>query len=335
MFKDLFNNNWFVSLVSLFFAVLLVISVGNGNSSVNGSPNNTNASIESSVTISNVPVVLGQHDEGTFVSGMPETVSVRLSGPRNIINQLSVENFTVTTESLVGIEPGTRAIRFLAEGLPDTVDYKVTPDLFYAKISTKETMEADVAFELADNLIAEGYMVGNIILDTDQVTLSGSSDEMAKINQVKIVISADVPQTADFSQAYRVQVLDAEGNPLDINISQDEVIASVEVLSTTSQLPIRILGQGEKEGYSYDYQLLSSPTLQVSGQATQAHTGVNLIVDVSDLTASNTVVGYFEPIEGLTFGTDSAEVQVRVTAPAEETTQTDNTETTIEETTGA
>lgn len=322
MFKRLFDNNWFVSIISLFSAILLTLSVSNTNT-INSSANqNTNASIESSVTISNVPVQLGDHEEGTFVSGMPETVSVRLTGPRNIINQLSVENFVVKTESLIGAQAGNRSIRFEAEGLPESVEYKVTPDLFYGKISTKETMDVDLTYELADNVIGQGYMAGNISLDVQQVTLSGSSDEMAKVDQVKVVITADQPQTATFSQSYRVQVLDKDGKPLDINISQDQVTVTVEVLPTTAQLPVEIVPTGEQEGYSYSYSLVGNGTVQVSGQASSAYISANLYIDVSQLTQSATVTGYFETMEGLILATNSMDVQVTVTANQASTSET-------------
>ena len=123
MKESIFDNIWFVRIISLAFALFLYAFVSSENSDqFQAISNQQFASIETSETISNVPVYLGEHDEDVFVSEMPESVTVKLTGPRNIITQVTVEDFIVQTEDIRGIDTGRQTIRLIAIGLPEEIE---------------------------------------------------------------------------------------------------------------------------------------------------------------------------------------------------------------------
>lgn len=337
MKRELFAKNWFVSLVSLFFAILLFISVSNESNAFNSVvQNNNSASLESTVTISNVPVHLGEHDEGTFVSGMPETVSVRLTGPKNIISQLSVENFKVVTESLKGVQTGIKTIRFTVEGLPEKVEYKVTPDLFYGTISIKETVTKEIEYEVDEAVVAQGYQLMGVALSASEVVLSGSKEEIDKINRVLVTIQTAQPQTATFEEYYRIQILDADGMPLDINASPEEVSATVNIAIKEIQKPLMIVPIGEQNFYKYQYTWVDQSEVVVSGDRANEIESVNLLVDVSQLMKSGVITGTIQGIEGITITPQKINVQVTMIPINQETNTNESTmevTTVIEDTT--
>lgn len=321
MKNSLFDNNWVVGLISLFFALVLFVSVANENNTLASlALNNNSASIDSTVTISNVPVHLGEYDEGTFVSGMPETVSVRLSGPRNIINQISEENITVQTESLVGKKAGVSSIRFEVIGLPDSIEYKVTPDLFYGTISTKETLTKAVEYEIADGTLADGFEVDTVELNINEVTLSGSADEINKVARVLIQIFADKPQSTSFTQNYRVQILDKDGNPLDVNPSETEITATVNLKAKAKEVSLNIVPVGENETLQYHYELTNTQTVSISGTNIENIESLNVIVDVSELVTSGNVVGVIDLVDGITVSPETVDVAVTISETGAETT---------------
>lgn len=329
MKNSLFDNNWMVGLISLFFALVLFVSVANENNSLASlALNNNSASIDSTVTISNVPVHLGEHDEGTFVSGMPETVSVRLSGPKNIINQISEEDITVQTESLVGKKAGVSSIRFEVIGLPDSIVYKVTPDLFYGTISTKETLTQPVEYEIADGTLAAGFEIDSVELNINEVTLSGSADEINKVARVLIQIFADKPQSTSFTKNYRVQILDKDGNPLDVNPSETEITATVNLREKTKTVGLNIVPVGENESFQYHYTLSNIQTVSISGDNIANIDSLNVIVDVSDLVTSGNVLGVIELIDGISVSPETVDVTVTVNNQQTETNVESN-ETTV------
>ena len=68
-------------------------------------------SVDTTETISNVPVKLGKHDDDIFVSQLQETVTVTLTGPKNIVSSLASGNLVVQTEDLTGIETGQQTLK--------------------------------------------------------------------------------------------------------------------------------------------------------------------------------------------------------------------------------
>lgn len=298
MKQSVFDNIWFVRIISLVFALFLYAFVSSENSDqFQAISNQQFASIETSETISNVPVYLGDHDEDVFVSELPESVTVKLTGPRNIIGQVTIEDFIVQTEDLRGIETGRQTIRLIATGLPEEVDYQITPVRHVVQISRRETITVPVDYIIDENLIAEGYKIGEVNLSLAEVTLTGRAETIAEIEQVVIKINSEKPQTENFIQKYRLQILNNEGQLLDINASATEIDADVEVLPITKEVGLTIVPVGENpEKYTYTYEF-SGPSvvnLQASQSVLDLINGINVSLDVSALTESGTVAGYLE-----------------------------------------
>lgn len=342
MKNSIFNNIWVVRGVSLLFALFLYVFVTAENSDqFQVMSNQQFASVETSETISNVPVYLGEHDEGVFVSGLPESVQVRLTGPRNIITQVTVESFLVQTEEITGINPGTHTIRLIATGLPEEVDYQITPARVVVQIASRETVTVPIEYVVDDNVAAAGYRVSQVTLAPTEVTLTGKEATMAEIEQVLVKITQETPQTANFSQAYRLQILDSEGQLLDINADLTEIEAHVEITPQQKEVPLTIVPYGENiEQYSYGY-AFSTEVSSVLVHADQAILdqleSIQVVVDVSNVMNSQVVTGTLELPEGV-IGTDIQQIEVAIeVTPHQVESESDvisdsrETETTVEE----
>lgn len=298
MKNSFFDNIWFVRIISLVFALFLYAFVSSENSDqFQAISNQQFASIETSETISNVPVYLGEHDEDAFVSELPESVTVKLSGPRNIIAQVTIEDFIVQTEDIRGISTGRQTIRLIATGLPEEVDYQISPIRHVVQISRRETITVPVEYLIDENLVPEGYEVGEVNLSPAEVTLTGKAETIAEIEQVVIKISRDVPQTENFIQTYRLQILNSEGQLLDINASATEIDADVEVRPLIKEVGLTVVPTGENsETYDYTYELMGQTAVEIQANQTvldQLAT-INIMVDVSTLTESQTIIGFLQ-----------------------------------------
>lgn len=318
MKQSVFDNIWFVRIISFVFALFLYAFVSSENSDqFQAISNQQFASIETSETISNVPVYLGDHDEDVFVSELPESVTVKLTGPRNIIAQVTIEDFIVQTEDLRGISTGRQTIRLIATGLPEEVEYQITPVRHVVQISRRETITVPVDYIIADNLVAEGYKIGEVNLSLAEVTLTGKAETIAEIEQVVIKISSDSPQTENFIQKYRLQILNSEGQLLDINASATEIDADVEVRPIVKEVSLSIIPVGENpEKYTYAYKFSGPATvnLQANQSVLDQINGINVSVDVSVLTETGTVTGYLElPETIISSSIDQSEVLVTLT----------------------
>lgn len=316
MKNSIFNNIWVVRGVSLLFALFLYVFVTAENSDqFQVMSNQQFASVETSETISNVPVYLGEHDEGVFVSGLPESVQVRLSGPRNIITQVTVESFVVQTEEITGIASGTHTVRLTATGLPEEVDYQITPARVVVQIASRETVTVPIEYVVDDNVAASGYQVSQVTLGATEVTLTGKEATMAEIEQVLVRITQETPQTANFSQAYRLQILDSEGQLLDINADLTEIEAHIEITPQQKEVPLTITPYGENlDQYSYSY-AFSTDVSSALAHADQAVLDqlefIPVVVDVSNVTDSRAVTGTLELPEGV-IGANIQQIEVAV-----------------------
>lgn len=314
MKKGLFENKWAVRLISLVFTIFLYMFVASENNALifQSAANQQFASINVTETIDNVPVTVGPIAENTFISGLPESVQVRLTGPRNVINQVLDKEISVQTEDLTEIPPGTQQIQFIIEDLPDSVDYQITPSRRYVKISQLEEITSEVDYEIDPSAIASGYEVGEVVLDPSTVQLTGDAETIQQIDRVFITITHSQPADSDFTGSYHLQIVNAEGEVLDVNSNISEIEVEVKVIQPQSEVGMHIIPFGEdRAAYTYNYEITTPSSLVFQGNQS-AIDSIGVVADVTGLTESQTISGQLQIPEGVTIISD-ANVQIAVT----------------------
>ncbi|UUX32986.1 CdaR family protein [Fundicoccus culcitae] len=303
MKKPSFDNVWVVRGVALLFTLLLYVFVTSGNNQQFQSASNQQfASVDSSETISNVPVFLGEHDDDLYISGLPDTVAIRLTGPRNLISQLSIDNFRVETEDLTNLPTGSRAIRLLAVGLPEDINYEISPSQVIVRLSRKATITVPVEYEIVDGTIAEGYEVSHVTMDPSEVELTGDSAKIENVKQAIIRIVSEEPMSESFSAQFRLQILDEDDNLLDVNTSTGEIQVDIEVVPQRVNIPLRISPRGENlQTFSYNYSFADANQVEIVAEPDLVNQlGVlDVVVDVSGLTETAIVTGVINVPENI------------------------------------
>ena len=332
MDKKLFDNIWAIRLISLLSAIMLVAFVQTENYGARREATQS-ASLEASETISNVPVSLGEHAEDIFVSGLPETVTVKISGPRNLISQITADNFRVEAQGLQGLEPGSHTIRLVAVGLPEKVNGTVTPSRAVVQIDYKETLTLPINYEIGENAIAKGYTLKNIQITPQEVVLTGRSETIQQVHDATILINPQTPINKSFKQTYSLQIRNEAGQLLDVNADVYEVSASITVEKANNELPLTLVPQGEQEKYMYQYHLLNGATVAVEGdpEVIQQTSALEVYVDVAELTQTQTVIGYIQAVPGLTLSASEVEVEVIITSPSVESNASSSENSQVEE----
>ncbi|UPQ86315.1 CdaR family protein [Ignavigranum ruoffiae] len=324
MNKKTFNNVWFIRLISLLFSIFLYIFVSSENAvPLRSIKNQEFASVNITETISNVPVYLGKTDGETFVSGVPETVDVRLTGPKSIINQVSSETLRVETEDLTDMPTGSKSIRYLVMDLPDEIDYQVTPSRTIVQISRRESVKKTIEYEVDPQAIAEGYQVSQVNLKPYEVTLTGTDKIIKEIDRVFINITSQDKQSKNFTGTYAIKIVDKNGNLLDVNANIMDIKAEVVVEPIVGDVSLNIVPQGEHhENFTYTYEFVDQNMVSIQGSADIQ--SLDVIVDVSSLTSSQTVIGRVDLPEGVEL-IGNSEIKVHVSLHAlEADTQTDS-----------
>ena len=326
-----YDNKWFLRIASLVFAVFLYGMVQASSPSVTSLSNLQQVvSVDTTETISNVPVKLGKHDDDIFVSQLQETVTVTLTGPKNIVSSLASGNLVVQTEDLTGIETGQQTLKLEIPGLPDSVKYQINPSRVVVQVARRKTVTVPVEYEIEEGTIASGMEVGNVTLNPSQVELTGNEENINKVKRAYIRISNTTAHNRTFTGKFKLQVVDADNKLLDVNANVSEVEAHVELNAQQRKtVNLVVAAQGESNSYRYQYQLVDASQIALQGSASILENirNIKVNVDVSNLTSSATLKGQLELPEGVTANL-SGPVSVAVTVTPITTDTSDTTSST-------
>ena len=314
MDKNVFQNTWFIRIASLFFAIFLYIFVSSETASVpiHVIKNQEYASVNVTETISNVPVYLGKTDPETFVSGVPEAVDVRLTGPKNIINQVTSETIRVETEDLRNVQTGSKAIRYLVTNLPEDVDYQVTPSRTIVQISHRKTVNVPVSYEVDPGAIDSKFEVVDVKINPQEVTLTGNDQIIDDVDQVFIKILSNEANKENFKGTYPIQIVDKDGNLLDVNASSSDIEVEVIVApkGQTAKVSLNAVGEN-RANFNYTYEF--ETTNEVKIRSLHRIPAVEGTVDVSGLTTDTSLPVKVNLPKGVKFiGEQLLSVYVRI-----------------------
>lgn len=329
------ENPWVSKLIALFFAIVLFSFVAYENQSRNLSTNPTDgASITSSEVITNLPIDINIDRDAYFVSGIPETATIRLEGPQAILTQtLATQNFTIETPDLDELGPGNHTIELEVEGLSNQLEYSIMPAEVMLQIEEKRVEDYDVRVEFNEFAhLGDGYRAEEPTLSNETVTISGALSTMEEISDVMVVVMPDGGSiTEDIEMTLNVLVLDDTGDPLNVNISPQQIDVSIPVIGTQRTLPIVLEESGvPSDDYEYELEIAQGEpeNVTITGESDIIEELNNFIleVDVSGVTESTIRTIPLNLPEGIS-GTQPEELDVLIrvnSADADETDETDN-----------
>lgn len=278
----------------------------------------------------NVPVVLDGssilESRGLMlISNSDVHLDLELSGNRTDLNQLSRDNITIIA-NLSGITTaGEHTVRYDIS-YPGSISSGITPlNLDSQQITvviaewTKKSVPVEVEYKGA---LPENYTTDrqNVALDHNKVTLSGPKDVIDRITEAVIYVDLD-NRTQNFSQTCELSFRDKdkkEVTELDhVTSNTANITASMQVsMFKTIDIVVEVLPGGglTEEDISYE---LARNELIVAGtaQALKDLDQITLTVDLSKLTASQTLTFDIELPEGVTNITGVPQVGVDVTIP--------------------
>lgn len=280
----LLRNRFVIAFLSFVSAIVLCAYVYANVAALSTTQSNT-ASVVTTKTVTNVPVKIVDTSNSKYVSGVPETVVVHLSGPRNLLLQLNEQTIGVETTDLAALNHGTNTLKFEVVGLPVQVTGEVLSGDVEVTIEPLATMEVAVVGVVPENIVADGYMVRNVTTNPEKVTLTSSAAELAKVSRVTATIPTTTQvQNETFTQSnINVVVQDAAGNILDIKVSRP-VSVNVQLINKEVDADIVLSLLHQKSNYTYAIQSQSQSQTTVVKSA-DVPTTLNAIIDVANLEA--------------------------------------------------
>ncbi|WP_448668677.1 CdaR family protein [Aerococcus viridans] len=321
MINKFYNNRIALLILSLFLSILMFVYVKAEQYSENPVSFFQNVSEATTETIYNVPVYIDGNVDAYYVTGLPDTVSVSLSGPKNLIEQtLEADDFRVITEDLTNLGEGSHYIQLQLENVSESVSYEISPSSVNISIDSLQTTEYPVQVEMSnESAVADGYEITDVTLSQDSVTLTGSTSDIESVSQVYTVVNIPDNLSEDYTTTATVITENADGDILNINTDPSEVDVTVQVSPEGVSVPIVANITNEREGYTYEATILDSQNATLSGDYDTINNteSVSATVDVSGITTRTTVDAPIVLPDGVT-GSDPSSVRVQVVPTASE-----------------
>lgn len=315
MINKFYNNRIALLILSLFLSVLLFIYVKAEQYNENPVSFFQNVSEATTETIYNVPVYINGNVDEYYITGLPDAVSVSLSGPKNVIDQtLEADDFRVVTEDLDELGEGSHYIQLQMENVPNAVSYEISPSSVNISIDTLQTTEYPVQVNISNpDVVADGYTISDINLNTETVSLTGSTADIDSVNQVYTLITLPDNLRENYTATATVITENSDGDILNINTDPSEVDITVQVDPEGVSVPIELNLTNEQSDYTYEANIVGDTNATLSGDydTIKALDSVTATVDVQDITATTTVDASIDLPNGVD-SADPSSVQVQV-----------------------
>lgn len=273
-FPKIDNTKFLYQLVSLLFALLLFFYVNYqrlGSTRTTDNKPQAPAALMTNKTVKmTMPLAVNVDNDKYFVTGYPEKVQVKLSGPSAMVKAMdNTRNFEVYAD-LSKLKSGTHTVKFKTSGLSKEVTASIDPDSAVIKIERRKTITMPIQTRYDTGQISSGYAAGTPILSSQATSITGGQKSIKKI--VSVVANVNLPDGTNsaYSKNVILQAIDKNGKTVpDVVISPETVRVTVPINLATSTKTVPLLleaGAGGVSGKSYNF---TSPTKSITLHGTK------------------------------------------------------------------
>ncbi len=279
-----------ISIVALLLAILMFFNANNifDEANIFVDDENTN---EDADFVESVPVELLYDEEEYYVSGVPQEVTVELSGSSSNVKRLqATRNFEVTLD-LRNREPGEHEVFFTVNGLPENVTATVQPETTNVTIQNLVSQTFEVQAEVSDGRVGSSYQLDSVNVEPSTVTVSGGESTMNRIQYVRAMMSDTSSITDERVEEAEVSAFDAQYNKLDVVIEPETVRVEIEVEELSKSVPVYQETVGEPDdGHTVSDVELNHDTIEIFGdkETLDSINSLTAEVDVEGMSSSGT-----------------------------------------------
>ena len=311
------DSPWFLRLTALVLALILFFSVRAEEDAENWTPVG-----DSSDIIYDVPVELHYDEENLIVTGVPETVNVRIEGPTNIVQSTKLlKDFTVSLD-VSNLPIGVHTVAFQHEHLSDKLQVNIDPAKVDIVIEERVTEKFNVTPEMNEQMIGKHHLLKEMQVSPKSVQITGPRSVIESIHVVRAPVRPKEEVTESYDAVVPVFALDRELNRLDVQVHPAEVSVSVIVEAQSKEVLFRLIEKGElQEGLTLDAIIPLTKTIRLYGnqQALDKVESITGELDLSKVTASGDYDVSFTLPEGISSAIpEQARVQVKVLGKKED-----------------
>lgn len=241
------NNQ--LKLISLLIAILLFLSVNEKikNFSVIGNTDNN-----TTVWVTDVKVEAEYDRDKQYVLGIPNTVSVKLSGTPSKVQKESVaKNFKVKLNLKNSQIGDDQKVKLDVEGLEKGIEGTAEPSTITVSIREKTTKEFVVTPTLKKERLTMGYEVEKLKVNDEHVKISGDLETINSIREVRAESDNKTKINKNTKEEAKIVAYDSNYNKIeDIHIEPSSTVMTIEVKNIQKEVPVTVNTIGAlPEGY--------------------------------------------------------------------------------------
>ncbi|MEE6704418.1 CdaR family protein [Limosilactobacillus reuteri] len=231
--KGFFHRKWFLRIISLILALFLFMYVNGSKSGF--LRQNTRNNNQSSALMSNKSVTLRMPLDVTIdnnkyiVSGYPQYVKVKVTGPSALVTTTSnTQNFKVYAD-LSDLTPGKHRVKLKTSGLNSELTSKIEPQYINVNIQPRKTITMKVTIRLSTRDLDNGYKLGRPHSDIQTVQVTGSRDEVNKVNRIVAFVAIPHDAKDNIARQVTLQAIDRNGQTLNVVTSPTTTNVSIPI----------------------------------------------------------------------------------------------------------
>ncbi|UJF15727.1 hypothetical protein LZ578_00505 [Jeotgalibaca sp. MA1X17-3] len=284
--ENLFENTWMIRIIALLIALLLFGYVYSENYGLTTTNRNDAISTNRNETISNLPIQINMDTSQYFLSGLPETVVLTLSGPESVLVQtLSAGDYNIVTEDLNLLGPGRHTIQLRAENISENLSYQLTPSRVNVEIEEKVTIESPVQVIFDSSTVDEEFIAGEPKLSKSTVIITGPSSTIERIDRIYVKVAPNSLLNSDINVNSVIQVEDSNKNKLNVTIEPQEINIQIPIEPYKKTVPLIAKQKGTPEtGKTYEFDILDEGDVTINGNR-------NLLADIDEVEVEVDVTG--------------------------------------------
>lgn len=250
--KKFWEQKWFLSLISLLLAILLVIYIDSTQNGfiTQGEPSKTRQTATETQSIK-IPLQVSVDTNQYYVVGYPEKVKLTLSGSNALVTSaINTQNFRAYID-LTHYKVGKHRVKIRVSGLNKQLSYTLNPQTVTVNIQRRKSRTMAVQIEYNKNVVARGYQLGKVTVDPAQVEVTGARSEIDQIDQ--IVARPTLPAGIDHN--YERQVIlsaeDKKGRQLNVVIQPATATVSFPISVSKKKVKLNLNSKNENSNKVY------------------------------------------------------------------------------------
>ena len=164
-----------------------------------------------------------------IVSGYPQYVKVKVTGPSALVTTTSnTQNFKVYAD-LSDLTPGKHRVKLKTSGLNSELTSKIEPQYINVNIQPRKTITMKVTIRLSTRDLYNGYKLGRPHSDIQTVQVTGSRDEVNKVNRIVAFVAIPHDAKDNIARQVTLQAIDRNGQTLNVVISPTTTNVSIPI----------------------------------------------------------------------------------------------------------